>query len=380
MNQENSKEVLYDKHDFLEIFNTKPSNTEWSLDLFVSSRIDYLLLVIALLCLAFNARAARVPGLYEAMVPVASQSPSLRNQALREALRRVVIKVTGTMDLSAYFYSNSLATGSLVEQFGYESTKQGGERQLFLWAKLNPEGVQKIIREQGLPIWPEERPATLIWLAIEDKAGREIIAEGSGHEIVAVLKEAAAQRGMPIIMPLMDLTESASIDFIQVAGMGGQVLARASERYASQYVLVGYLLEQEGLWQGRWQSAGEQQPATVAIGSLEDVVSAGINPLANRIARQFSGFAPGDSPQYIEIIIDDIRDAADYGRSLAYLRSISLVNQADVTRMDPQGVSFRLHTHTDIASVLRVIDLDRVLYARDTVDRLVFGLNPQGLQ
>ncbi len=339
-----------------------------------------LLLVLTLLLLVFNARAERVPGLYEAMVPVADQNPSLRNPALREVLRAVVTKVSGTSDLPIYFHDNGLMIGHLVEQFGYESTEKDGERQLFLWARLNPEGVKRIIRDQELPVWPEERPAALIWLAIEDEAGRQVIAEGSDHEVVTALSKIAAQRGLPIIMPLMDLAESASIDSTLIAGMEGQMLAGASEKYASQYVLIGYLLKQDGLWQGRWQLVGEEQPTIVTASSLDGVVSAGINPLASRIAQQFFGFALSDSPQYIEITVDDIHGAADYGRSLNYLRSLSLVSQVDVIRVDRHGINLRLHTRADIASVLRVIGIDRVLYARDTVDRLVFGLSPRGSQ
>lgn len=349
-------------------------------DLFASNSAGYvrLLLIIVSLFLVFGAQAARVPGLYEAVAPVVSQNPSSRNPALREILRAVVTKVTGRNDLPSYFYGNGPAAGHLVEQFGYESTEQGGERQLFLWARLNPEGVKRIITEQGLPIWPEERPAALIWLAVEDEAGPQVIAEGSDHEAVTALSKIAAQRGLPIIMPLMDLAESTYIDFNLIAGLEGQTLIRASEKYASQHILIGLLQGQDGFWQGHWQVVGTEQAAAVTMGSLGDVIAAGINPLVNRITQQFSGFAPGDGLQYMDITVDDIRGAADYGRSLNYLRSLSFINQVDVLRVDRHGMNFRLHTRADIASVLRVIGTDRVLYARDTVDGLVFGLNPRG--
>ena len=342
-----------------------------------SLRSFRFVLATVLLLPVLNAQAACVTGLYEAMVPVTDQNPSLRNMALREVLRAVVTGVSGRSDLPVYFYDNSLAVGHLVEQFGYESVEENGERRLFLWARLNPEGVQRIIRDQGLPVWPEERPATLIWLAVEDETGHRVIAEGSDHKVVTALGKIAEQRGLPIIMPLMDLSESVYIDFTLIANMEMGVLAGASERYASQYVLVGHLSSQDGLWQGRWQMAGEEQPTVVMpTDSLENALLVGVELLASGIAWQFSGFAPGDNPQYMEITIDDIQGAADYGRSLNYLRSLSLINQVDVVRIDQHGIHFRLHTRADIASVLRVIGIGRVLYARDTVDELIFGLNP----
>jgi hypothetical protein len=336
--------------------------------------------MLGLLVLAGSAKASGPDQLYEAAVPVKNQSPATRAAALKEVLRSVAIKVTGLDVIPNSFFQQPLRLEDLVQQFGYESRQrtQAGRPQLQLWAKLDAVGVKQLIRQAGLPIWPEERPATLVWLAVEDPAGRQILAEGSEHPALTLLNELAERRGLPVVLPLMDLQESSLVDFDVVSAMQLEPLVSPSDKYGSHYVLVGHLqMLEKGLWRGRWKLIGEnEQVSTTPAGPLSDVLAAGINPLASRIAQQFSSLSYVDSEQYIDLSIDDINGAADYARSLKYLQSLSLISQVDVVGADQQMVNFRLHTKADMASVLQVIGLGRVLYARDTIDQLVFGLNP----
>ena len=340
-----------------------------------------------LLCLVFvllfglqPAHAVKVDKLYEAFAPVSSRAAQQRPAALREVLRRVVVKVSGQNVLPGGFASG-VRMDTLTEQFGYESRQVPGHEGLHLWARLNAARVNRLIRDAGLPIWPVERPATLLWVAIQDKT-EEVLGEDSTHEVMAGIDALAAQRGIPLIYPIMDLAESSQVDYGKVARLDAALLSSASEKYASQYQLIGHIQRlSKKKWRARWRildgnSADSQPVITTPAGPLSDVLAAAINPLASIIAQQFSSFSRLDGAQYIDITLDDVNGAADYVRSLKYLESLSPVSKVDVLSVDGKQVNFRLHTHVDMASLLQVISLGRVLYARDAIDRLVFGLNP----
>ena len=337
-----------------------------------------LLLVVMLA--SSNLQAVQVNNLYEASVPVASQSPSSRVAGLKDILRKIVIKVSGLSTVSASSLKQAGSIEHMVEQFGYDSKETNtGKRQLYLWARLNPTSVKRLVRDLGLPVWPEERPATLIWIGIEEVGGQQVLAEGGEHESLTLLREAAGERGLPLVLPIMDLQESSIINPNVIAAMQTESLAASSEKYGAAYVLAGYLQRgEDNLWSGRWKVLGEtEKTVTTAPGTLSDVIQAGINPLATRIAGQFASYSFTDGEQYIDLAIDDINGAEDYARSLKYLQSLSVVSNVDVIGVDKQKVDFRLHTRADMASVLQVIGLGRVLYARENViDQLVFGLNP----
>lgn len=328
-------------------------------------------------CVSFATHAARIDNLYEAMVPVTSQDSQLRDNALRRVLQAVAIKVSGQNNLPAYFSAPELPVQHLVEQFGYESLeKQDGQRQLYFWARLNTLGVQHMLREHNLPVWPEERPATLIWLALQDKNGQQIIAERSSHAIIKLIQKLADERGLPVILPLMDLNENIAVNFTDITMMVSDHLSAISEKYASQYMLIGHVQqESEALWRGHWLVTGST-PFTTPAGTLEDVVTAAVNSLTNEIAQKFASFSHNDNPQYIEITADDIQSADDYAKTLNYLKSISLVNQVDVVSLNQARAYFRLHTRADIATLLQIIRIDRVLFPRDAIDELIYGINP----
>lgn len=338
------------------------------------------LLILFLLSPVFNAQAVQVEELYQAAVPVENQNPSGRTAALRKILEKVLIKVSGESVISGIGSVPFTAIEQMVEQFGYDSIQSTptARPQLHLWARLNPQSVKRLVRELQLPIWPEERPETLVWLVVEDKQQRIVLAEGSAHQVSEQLTRTAGQRGLPVILPLMDLEESAQINFDSIAAMQASVLTEVSEKYASQYVLVGYIQKiDQTRWRGRWTIIGQGEVQTTAPGPLSDVIAAGINPLATQIAARFSSYSLADSEQYIDLIIDDIHGTGSYARALSYLDSLSLVSRVDVTAIQNGNIHFRLHTRADLASIMQVIGLGNVLYPReDVIDQLVFGLNP----
>jgi len=365
--------IIFDKQQDDSVYLLK------RIDLMPIDLVIRMAMAVFLLLLVSQAHAIRVTNLYEATVPVKNQTPSARAAALQDVLRQIVIKVTGQSVLPASMSRQSSQIQHMVEQFGYESRQKTATARpkLYLRAKLNSTRVKQLIREAGLPIWPEERPATLVWLAIDDDSGRQIMAEDSSHKAIALLQKTADKRGLPIVLPLMDLQESSVVGFEVIAAMQPEALQPPSEKYASQHVLIGHIQQVDGgLWRGRWKSIDNEQLTTTPAGPLSDAIAAGINPLATRIARQFSSHIYVDSEQYMDLVVDDVRGATDYAHSLTYLQSLSLVSQVDVVGVDQQGVNFRLHTRADLAAILQVIELGHVLYARDTIDQLVFGLNP----
>jgi len=354
---------------------------------FQNPRRPLIFTIFVFIVLLFSlqpAHAVKVDKLYEAFAPVSSRAAQQRPAALREILRRIVVKVSGQNVLPSGFAS-STQIEALPEQFGYESRKVPGHAGLHLWARLNAAGMNRLIRDAGLPIWPVERPATLLWLAIQDKT-EEVLGEDSEHEVMAGINVLAGQRGIPVIYPIMDLTESSKVDYGKVALLDAALLSAVSEKYASQYQLIGHIQRvSKKRWRARWRIVGgsvaensaNSQPVIVTpTGPLSDVLAAAINPLASRIARQFSSFSRQGSAQYIDITLDDVNGAEDYVRSLKYLESLSPVSKVDVLSVDGKKINFRLHTRVDMASLLQVISLGRVLYARDAIDQLVFGLSP----
>jgi len=62
-----------------------------------------------------------------------------------------------------------------------------------------------------VPIWGKQRPSTLVWLVVEDEGGRRLIGTDEESEYLSVLKERASVRGIPMLIPLLDLEDNARL-------------------------------------------------------------------------------------------------------------------------------------------------------------------------
>ena len=67
--------------------------------------------------------------------------------------------------------------------------------------------IKQLLRSNSLPIWPENRPAVLVWLVIDDGTERSIVAGEHRADAAQQLKDAAAARGVTLALPMGDLED-----------------------------------------------------------------------------------------------------------------------------------------------------------------------------
>ena len=80
-----------------------------------------------------------------------------------------------------------------------------------------------------------------------------LVSGDSTPEIVDLLEQASIKLGVPILFPLMDLEDQQKISFTDIWGGFSGAIHDASERYATEALLVGRILQaRNGLWSARW--------------------------------------------------------------------------------------------------------------------------------
>ncbi|HET9679273.1 MAG TPA: DUF2066 domain-containing protein, partial [Gammaproteobacteria bacterium] len=263
----------------------------------------FSVLLFSLMQVSGPANAADA-SLFQASVPVADQSAAARDEALRNALEVVLVRVTGNP-----LVASSSAAASLLDNaahyagsYHYEqripasvqTQAQVGELAaepepvLHLSASFDPAALERAVRQAGLPYWGE-RPETLVWLAVEE--GRQLVGDantGIAAKAHDALLQAARARGITLIFPLLDTQDRQLVSYTDVwAGFNDRVLA-ASERYGTDTVLVGKLYQTGNGWQAQWQLLDDTGSATSQwqslSGPLASVMAGGINPLADAYA------------------------------------------------------------------------------------------------
>src|SRR5690606_5592721 len=215
--------------------------------------------------------------------------------------------------------------------------------QTLLQTRFDAQAMARAVREAGLPLWGDERPATLVWLALEDGRQRVLLSAGLaddaadepasfGAEALSALQAAAEARGVPLILPLLDSQDRAQVAYADVAGGFVERVLAASERYGADAVLVGRVLRTGQIWSGRWQLLEAGQPPSqweTRDPALDMALQNGINPVADAFAARFAlQTVAGAGGSQADLRIDGVDSLAAYAKVLDYLEKLTPVQNA----------------------------------------------------
>jgi uncharacterized protein len=338
--------------------------------------------------LGASVQGAVVDGLYEASVPVPDQTPAARNVALQQALAAVLVKVTGERTAGRVPALAAL-TGNpnqFLQQYHYEQTQDANGNApasgvtyfdltrngalaiagtgLVLHAKFDPEAVDQAVSKAGEPVWGRERPATLVWLALQDGNTRTILSATSNPAVTQAMNAAATQRGVPLIFPVMDAQDQQAIAFADVWTNNASAIQQASARYKPDAILVGNIyLVSAGQYAVRWQltSSGSVQAWSGAAGDLVSVTTEGLQTAADDYAKQYAIGAGAIGVEGVSVQVDGVNSVDVYARVLAYLNNLTPVKSVQVHQVKNGSVYFRIDTRGSVANLAQAITLGDLL-------------------
>ena len=191
-------------------------------------------LILLLFLLPLNINAIEVENLYSAKVAVASQSTGARNQALKNALRAILVKVGGKKIEHPLITQAINNYNQYVTQYQYVHN----DNEILLNVSFDESKINRLFKESDLAIWGRLRPQVLVWLVDEDGFERKIISSTSNSLLPKTIDDFSQLRGLPLIMPIMDLTDLSALTLTDVWGRFSQPVAQASARYMAEAIVV----------------------------------------------------------------------------------------------------------------------------------------------
>lgn len=324
----------------------------------------HFLIVAALLaCCALPVAARDVDGLYAARVAVADRSPTELSRATRAALAEVLTKLTGDRrQAHTGAAANLLGQASrLVLQYGYESAPAGG---LLLAAEFDERAVRAALAERGVPVWGKERPETLAWIVLDSAVGPDIAAGDRPSRGGQAALAAAARRGIPLLLPLVDIEETSRLG---AATAGEVVLDTALELatpYATPAAFVAYLREAApGQWQGDFRTRVEDAATTWVdtAASPEELVEQAVDRLADELAARYADPGQLARAETLALTIAGVASAADYARVMRYLGALDTVSGLFVTALEDDRMDVRVQARGGRAGFAQSVAFGRVL-------------------
>lgn len=325
-----------------------------------------ILAVIIGLCSA-NLQANVVERLYEAVVPVKDQSRDERSNAIRLAFTEVLIRVSGQIHIAEVPDYPAIQTAlqqatRYAQQFRYvhQSDSAAGRA---LWVRFDENAVNKLLHDNQLPVWSATRPATIAWLVVDNHGRREIIGNNQTHPAQSWLKQRAKQRGLPLNLPLLDLTDRGNIRVSDIWGNFEDTILDASHRYQTEAVLVGRIFQTpSGYWQARWTlyNNGRRNDWSVTGAVMSEVIDPGIDSTAQTLAERYAHTGQSQS-DVVLVKINDVKGLKNYSRVYDYLSGLSAVTDVQPLVIKADSIVFRLTTRSGRLGVARAVSLGHTL-------------------
>ena len=333
-------------------------------------RFFVLCLFLLTSLLSFNSYAIKVSDLYRVSVAVDDQTTESRNQGVQWAFQQLLVKVSGDHEILS---NPTLVTASVDAQrylqgFSYQTDMV--DDQLYLEAWFSKALVVPLLKRAEAPIWGENRPLLLNWLAIEQKAD-----EGGVKERILVsdnypkwqvrFTRVFGERGLPILWPTNDLEDSSALPIEQLWWLMPESIKQASLRYQTDAVLAGRLNQSsEGIWQYEGVLfRGDESLSLLTSGETAQQALAKVTvEVSGYFAERFAiKPSSADNRQGIRVVITKVKDFTDYSQVLSYLNNITGVRSIEVAQVDRDNLELYLNLEGDWAKVQRIIRLDKKL-------------------
>ncbi len=315
----------------------------------------FVLVIAALFCTAWSptSKAATAGNLFAAEVKISERTKAAKLEATRRALAEVMVKVSGSRSIAREANARILleSAESYVQQFRY--TPNGTILLGFDGRKLQNE-----MRVAGLPVWGSDRPATLMWLAIDYGNGdRRLLTADDQGEIRTEIETLAASRGIPLVWPLYDSTDRALVEVADVWGGFDENIIAASERYGTEAVLVARVSRgASGPMYGSWALSIEGVDTDWRGGFGQS-----IHRLADYYAERLSVSSSSGPASRLAMSISGLTSAGAYAEAISTVERLGMVDRVQVVQVNASLVVLELTLRGDASQLSRALGLSRLL-------------------
>jgi hypothetical protein len=316
----------------------------------------------ALACLAFSlpALAESLGDLYSVTVPNTGDNEA----AFRSAMSDILVRVTGRPDAPGL--ENLAPLVAQASRYVVSYRRAAGNQ---LTVTFDGTAIENAVDASGLAFWGNERPVTLVWLAIDRGSGRRALVSASDTSAEKTRIDANAERrGLPLVWP------DAGDDLVramQQAWSGDHAaLIDAARRYGADGVLIGRARQSSpGATSVDW-SFSTAGLAASAAGELE----AGPALAAERYASIYASRGAAQRSEQL-VTVTGIGTLEAYAAALRTLSRLAPVRGVAVDEVTPDAVSFLVNVRGDPEALHQAILRDGRLHAVDA-GRLIYALSP----
>ncbi|MDH5485268.1 MAG: DUF2066 domain-containing protein [Gammaproteobacteria bacterium] len=335
-------------------------------------KITFIRLIL-LFFVPLVSQATVVKQMFEVSLPVINQQKDIRQAAFEQAFSEVLVRVSGNsmaateLDIrQAHRYVRQyryLALENVVEQPAVKADEAVPQPSHTLWIQFDEGSIHKLLNESNLPIWGQQRPSVLLWLAVRDGRHRYILKQNDVSAIKEAVMVETRRRGLPVIWPAMDAKDTGIVSFADIWGNFWSPVQKASERYGVDAIMLGQMTWLNGSWQVNWSLMMNQQSQnwTLQAVDLNVLMASGVDVATDQISSRFAVRENTDTAGNLIVQVNGISQLGHYARVEQYLSSIALAKDVYAEKVENDGVQFHMSINGNADDLKRTIALGRML-------------------
>lgn len=314
-----------------------------------------------------NGYAVEVDNLYTGKILVTDKTQKTRIKAHRWAIEQVITKVSGDREIlknRTIRREVQNRTANYITSFAFETDEQG---RTFLVDVFDQNKIDGLLKSVGAAIWGQRRPTTVIWLAVEEGIQRNVIDKELYPQITEFLYQSSDNRGLPIVLPLMDEKDKESVFTSDIWARFEKAVLDGSERYEAENAIMarmryvysdkepeyktGWLLEYELI------NANGKLVSESLNGDQYEILRNMVNQVGDHFAAEYAIYNQVSDNNTLKLNLLGIKNIVSLKQAENYLVSLPPVAAIELQSMLNNKAEFELSLVGEGLDVVRALAL-----------------------
>ncbi len=326
-----------------------------------------LKILIYILLASGAASAVTVDKIYTITIQVKDTTPETRKAAMPEAFDKLIRKVA-----SSHTVLNNheiMVAREQADKFVNNYFYRADGAQQLLTLQYNELMLENLLANIGRASLGKNRPQILLWLVLSESNHPAFVTASTHSAVANKIDLLASDYGLPMILPLLDLSERQTVSEQDVIDFNTRPLQQASERYNADAILLGKLKYEANTWlcewrlidgtrEAVWNSSGADLEAQMdlmasnlaghmvaARGKIKHVADRESNVQRNSICLRING----------------INSVADYAKILDHLQQNSALKDVEIGSVDHTQATFLIQAEGGKDAIISALSNDPLL-------------------
>lgn len=252
-----------------------------------------------------------------------------RQQLIEKAWQILLVRVSGHQDVLKQVAMPAFDVSQMLERTQDLGVSHGQHHYAMYFSQKQ---VNAYLKSKHQSIWSANRPVVLAWLI--DTTNNRVL--GAADDRLKLFKQYSVERGLPLILPMMDLSEQAEIDVKQMLALDMTSIRRYSQHYQPDLILLGRLVSAGSKWRVDWcliDMNHHAQDWHVGVNSWQAQLRGVIDHISEQAALNAAVPTPSISDEHVRLTITGVHQLKDYAAILRMIDNLPMVGSSEAIQL-----------------------------------------------